>query len=90
MVEMKQDDTYYQALVAFGEIEADLEEDPEENPEGRPEEYMESDTDHIRSVEDKIISLKRQLFAAEARVIRAERREEVNELAKLLIRQLDD
>ena len=53
------------------------------------------DTDHLRSLEEKIISLKLQLFTAEARVLRAEKSVEVitqetNELAKLQIRQLDD
>ena len=54
-----------------------------------------NDTKHIHSLEEEIINLKRQLFAAEARAVRAEQREEiitqeVNGLAELLIRQLVD
>ncbi|CAI9279438.1 unnamed protein product [Lactuca saligna] len=60
-----------------------------------PHTIQESDTDYIRSLEKEITNLKRQLLAAETRAIRAEQREEiitqeVNELAELLIRQLDD
>ncbi|CAH1420752.1 unnamed protein product [Lactuca virosa] len=60
-----------------------------------PHTIQESDTDYIRSLEKEIANLKCQLFAAEARAVRAEQREEVitqevNELAELLIRQLDD
>ncbi|CAH1436100.1 unnamed protein product [Lactuca virosa] len=60
-----------------------------------PHTIQESDTDYIRSLEKEITNLKRQLFAAEARAVRAEQREEVitqevNELAELLIRQFDD
>ncbi|CAH1417101.1 unnamed protein product [Lactuca virosa] len=60
-----------------------------------PHTNQESNTDYIRSLEKEIPNLKRQLFAAEARVVRAEKREkvitqEVNELAELLIRQLNN
>ncbi|CAH1435717.1 unnamed protein product [Lactuca virosa] len=60
-----------------------------------PHTIQESNTDYIRSLEKEIANLKRQLFAAEARAVRAEKREEeitqeVNELAELLICQLDD
>ncbi|CAI9269177.1 unnamed protein product [Lactuca saligna] len=49
-----------------------------------------SDTDHISSLEEEITNLKRQLFAAEARVVRVEQRveavtQEENKLAELLI-----
>ncbi|CAH1426789.1 unnamed protein product [Lactuca virosa] len=60
-----------------------------------PHTIQESDIDYIHSLEKEIGNLKHQLFAVEARVVRAEQREEVitqevNELAELLIRQLDD
>ncbi|CAI9284171.1 unnamed protein product [Lactuca saligna] len=53
------------------------------------------DAYHLRSLEEEITNLKHQIFAAEARVVRAEKRVEVvtqeaNELDKLLIHQLDD
>ncbi|CAI9268292.1 unnamed protein product [Lactuca saligna] len=49
----------------------------------------------LRSLEEEITHLKLQFFATEARFVRAEKRVEVitqeaNELAELLIRQLDD
>ncbi|CAI9264026.1 unnamed protein product [Lactuca saligna] len=55
----------------------------------------ETDIDYIRSLEEEITNLKRHLFAAEARAVQAEQREdvitqEVNKMAELLIRQLDD
>ena len=55
---------------------------------------QESTTDHTCSLEDEVANLKQQLFAAEARVVRAEQKEDVitreaNELAKLLVRQFD-
>ncbi|CAI9298432.1 unnamed protein product [Lactuca saligna] len=60
-----------------------------------PYTIQESDTDYIHSLVKEITNLKRQLFAAEARVVRAEQMEEVithevKELVELLIRQLDD
>lgn len=60
-----------------------------------PHTIQKSDTYHIHSLEEEITNLKLQLFAAEARVVRAEQREEiitqeVNEVAELLIRQLDN
>ncbi|CAH1449250.1 unnamed protein product [Lactuca virosa] len=57
-----------------------------------PHTIQESDTDYIRSLEKEIANLKRQLFADEARAVRAKQREEVitQEVNELLIRQLDD
>ncbi|CAI9295437.1 unnamed protein product [Lactuca saligna] len=60
-----------------------------------PRMVQKGDAYHLRSLEDEIKNLKRQLFVTEARVVRAEQRVEVitqeeNELAELLIRQLDD
>ncbi|CAI9260499.1 unnamed protein product [Lactuca saligna] len=53
------------------------------------------DTDYLRSLEEAIISLKLQLIMAKARVVRAKQKvevinQEVDELAELLIRHLDD
>ncbi|CAI9269895.1 unnamed protein product [Lactuca saligna] len=53
------------------------------------------DTNYLRSLEETIISLKLQLITAKARVVRAEQRievitQEADELAELLIRELDD
>ncbi|CAI9281455.1 unnamed protein product [Lactuca saligna] len=53
------------------------------------------DTNYLRSLEEAIISLKLQLIAAKARAVQAERRVEVitqeaDELAELLIHQLDN
>ncbi|CAI9276655.1 unnamed protein product [Lactuca saligna] len=53
------------------------------------------DAYHLCSLEEEITNLKCQLFATEARDVRAEQRveiitQEVNELAELLIHQLDD
>ncbi|CAI9270881.1 unnamed protein product [Lactuca saligna] len=60
-----------------------------------PRTVQKGDTDYLRSLEEAVISLKLQLFTAEARDVRAEKRVEVitqeaDELAELLIRQLDD
>ncbi|CAI9281534.1 unnamed protein product [Lactuca saligna] len=60
-----------------------------------PHTIQENDTDYIHSLENEITNVKRPLFAAEARVVQAEQREEVitqevNALAELLICQLDD
>ncbi|CAI9278010.1 unnamed protein product [Lactuca saligna] len=95
---------FYQNLV-FHRV---VEEDPvvEVAPSDGPEEYVdtdydfeesdeETDTDYIRSLKEEITNLKRQLFAAEARAVRAEQREdvitqEVNDVAELMISQLDD
>ncbi|CAI9279912.1 unnamed protein product [Lactuca saligna] len=52
-------------------------------------------TNYLRSLEEAIIGLKLQLITAEVRAVRSEQRVEVitqeaDELAELLIRQLDD
>ena len=53
------------------------------------------DTNYLRSLEEAIISLKLQLITAKARAVRAEQRvdvitQEADELAELLIRELDN
>ncbi|CAI9260333.1 unnamed protein product [Lactuca saligna] len=60
-----------------------------------PHMVQRGDAYHLRSLEEVITNLKRQLFMTEARAVLAEQRVEVitqeaNELAELLIRQLDD
>ncbi|CAI9302993.1 unnamed protein product [Lactuca saligna] len=60
-----------------------------------PHTVQRGDAYYLRSLEEEITNHKRQLFATEARAIRAEQRVEVitqeaNELAELLISQLDD
>ncbi|CAI9277035.1 unnamed protein product [Lactuca saligna] len=53
------------------------------------------DTDYVRALEETVISLKLQLIMAKTRAMRAERKvelitQEADELAELLICQLDD
>ncbi|CAI9304361.1 unnamed protein product [Lactuca saligna] len=60
-----------------------------------PRTVLRGDAYHLRSLEEEITNLKRQLFATEARVVRADQRvevitQEVNELVEHLIRQLND
>ncbi|CAI9299164.1 unnamed protein product [Lactuca saligna] len=60
-----------------------------------PRTVLKSDTDHLRSLEEEITNLKRQIFAGKERVVQVEKRvkvitQEANKLVELQIRQLDD